>query len=91
MLSKSNDKQHLDEDREFSELNDFLSSQRMNLAWKNHLLLEEYHNLRVLVCFYSHNKWVPVTFYPLRDAITLYYKGKLSGTEFFVFPLNSKN
>lgn len=72
-------------DRDFSELDNFLSSQGMNLVGKNPLLVKEHNNLRVLVCFISNNQWVPVTFCPLADAIILYRKGKETGTEFFVF------
>ncbi len=79
----------LQEDRKLSEMDSFLDSQSMGVLQENRLLEKNSENLRVLLCFYSNNEWIPVTLCPLVDAMTIYRKGKVLGTEFFVFSVKS--
>ena len=55
--------------------------------WKNPLPLEEYKNSEVVICSYS-DRWIPIMFSPLADALTHYHKASLLGEEVFVFPSN---
>lgn len=55
--------------------------------WHVPLPWEEHTPIRVAVYFYS-NGWIPITFYPLVDAIKLHHKGLSSGMDIAVFPPN---
>lgn len=54
-------------------------------AWKNPLPLEEYTATKVVICAYE-DKWVPIRFSSLAEAIKIYHKALLHGAEIFVFP-----
>lgn len=53
--------------------------------WKNPLPVEEYTAARVVICAYE-DRWVPITFSGLAEAIKLYHKALLYGEEILVFP-----
>jgi hypothetical protein len=53
--------------------------------WKNPLPVEEYTAARVVICAYQ-DRWVPITFSDLAEAIKLYHKALLYGEEIFLFP-----
>ncbi|NMG08866.1 hypothetical protein DP117_18985 [Brasilonema sp. UFV-L1] len=55
---------------------------------QNTLPLSQYMARRVVVCFYSDKRWIPIMFYSLEDAISLYYKALRLGKKLFVFPSN---
>jgi hypothetical protein len=53
--------------------------------WKNPLPLEQYTAAKVVVYAYD-DRWIPIMYSCLADAIKLYEKGSLCGAEIFVFP-----
>lgn len=53
--------------------------------WNNPLPLEDYTAAKVVICTYQ-DRWVPITFSSLTEAIKLYQKALLYGEEIFVFP-----
>ncbi|HEY9609418.1 hypothetical protein [Allocoleopsis sp.] len=53
--------------------------------WSNPLPREEYTAAKVVICAYE-DRWVPITFSSLAEAIRLYHQALLHGTEIFVFP-----
>ncbi|HEY9726567.1 MAG TPA: hypothetical protein V6D50_08980 [Chroococcales cyanobacterium] len=53
--------------------------------WKNSLPLEAYKADQVVICAYE-DRWVPITITGLAEAIKLYRRALLHGTEIFVFP-----
>lgn len=57
----------------------------MNSPWQVPLPQEEYTTSRVVVYFYN-GGWIPITFYPLVDAIRLHLRGMSSGMDIVVFP-----
>ncbi|MBD0347285.1 MAG: hypothetical protein ICV63_21175 [Coleofasciculus sp. Co-bin14] len=57
----------------------------MNSPWSNLLPQEEYTAARVLLCSYQ-DRWIPITFSTLQEAIRIYQKALLYGEEIFVFP-----
>lgn len=57
----------------------------MNSPWQVPLPQEEYTTSRVVVYFYN-GGWIPITFYPLVDAIRLHSIGISSGMDIVVFP-----
>lgn len=57
----------------------------MNSPWQVPLPLTEHTKSRVVVYFYR-NGWIPITFYPLVDAIKLHLKAFSTGMDIVVFP-----
>jgi hypothetical protein len=55
--------------------------------WQIPLPDEEYATSRAVVYFYN-GGWIPITFYPLVDAIKLHRMGLSSGMDIVVFPAN---
>ncbi|HEY9632952.1 MAG TPA: hypothetical protein V6D14_06085 [Coleofasciculaceae cyanobacterium] len=53
--------------------------------WSNLLPIEEYTAARVIICTYQ-DRWIPITFSTLMEAINVYQKALLYGEEIFVFP-----
>lgn len=53
--------------------------------WKNPLPLEENAAAKVVICTYR-DRWIPITFFRLTEAIRFYDKALLYGEEIFVFP-----
>jgi hypothetical protein len=53
--------------------------------WKIWLPLEENAAVRVVICAYE-DKWIPITFTTLAEAIGIYKNVCLQGGEIFVFP-----
>ena len=53
--------------------------------WKNPLPLGQDAATKVVICSYE-ERWIPITFSPLAEAIKLYNKALLYGEEIFVFP-----
>jgi len=53
--------------------------------WQVPLPLEEYSTSRVTVYFYR-GSWIPITFYPLVEAIKLHRNASSSGMDILVFP-----
>ncbi len=53
--------------------------------WKNPLPLKECAAARVVICAYE-ERWIPISFTNLANAVRLYQKALLHGTEIFVFP-----
>ncbi|HEY9601423.1 MAG TPA: hypothetical protein V6C85_07435 [Allocoleopsis sp.] len=53
--------------------------------WKNSLPLEACKANQVIICAYE-DRWVPITITCLAEAIKLYRRALLHGTEIFVFP-----
>ena len=53
--------------------------------WKNSLPLDAYKADEVVICAYE-DRWVPITITCLAEAIKLYRRALLHGTEIFVFP-----
>lgn len=53
--------------------------------WKNSLPLDAYKADQVVICAYE-DRWVPITITCLAEAIKLYRRALLHGTEIFVFP-----
>ncbi|MEC4811780.1 MAG: hypothetical protein SAK29_00600 [Scytonema sp. PMC 1069.18] len=41
---------------------------------------------KVAVYFYAEDKWVPIMYYTLEEAITLYQQAMLSGMKMYIFP-----
>jgi hypothetical protein len=58
----------------------------MNSPWHLPLPLGKYSTSRVVVYFHN-GRWIPITFYPLIDAINLCRKASSSGMDIAVFPL----
>lgn len=56
--------------------------------WSNPLPVEEYVAAKVIICTYQ-DRWIPITFSDLAEAVRLYYKALLYGEEIFVFPPES--
>lgn len=52
---------------------------------RNPLPVEEYTHSRVVVYFYS-DRWIPIIFHTLNEAIALHYKAQQAGKELFIFP-----
>lgn len=59
----------------------------MDSPWQIPLPNEEYTTSRAVVYFYN-GGWIPITFYPLVDAIKLHRMGLSSGMDIVVFPAN---
>jgi hypothetical protein len=57
----------------------------VNSPWQVPLPQEENTTSRVVVYFYN-GGWIPITFYPLVDAIRLHLIGISSGMDIVVFP-----
>ncbi len=57
----------------------------MDFPWQVPLAQQEYTTSRVVVYFYS-GGWIPITFYPLIDAIRLHRLALSSGMDIVVFP-----
>ena len=53
--------------------------------WKNSLPLEACKADQVIICAYE-DRWIPITITCLAEAIKLYRRALLHGTEIFVFP-----
>ena len=53
--------------------------------WKNPLPSKELTATKVVICTYQ-DRWIPITFSGLAEAVKLYRKGLLYGEEIFVFP-----
>jgi hypothetical protein len=53
--------------------------------WSNPLPREEYTAAEVVICAYE-DRWVPIRFSSLAEAIRLYHQALLHGAEIFVFP-----
>ncbi|MEW6491734.1 MAG: hypothetical protein AB1589_04180 [Cyanobacteriota bacterium] len=53
--------------------------------WKNPLPMGQDAAAKVVICSYQ-DRWVPITFSRLAEAIRLYNKALLYGEEIFVFP-----
>lgn len=53
--------------------------------WSNPLPTEEYTAAKVVICAYE-DRWIPITFSSLAEAIRLYDRALLNGAEIFVFP-----
>ncbi len=53
--------------------------------WKNPLPLGQDATAKVVICSYQ-DRWIPITFSRLAEAIRLYDKALLYGEEIFVFP-----
>jgi hypothetical protein len=56
--------------------------------WTNPLPLEEFAATKVVICSYD-DRWVPITFSNLAEAIKIYQQALLHGAEIFVFPPDS--
>ena len=54
--------------------------------WKIWLPLEENAAVRVVICAYE-EKWIPITFTTLAEAIGIYQNVCLQGEKFLCFPL----
>lgn len=59
----------------------------MESPWQLPLPQGEYATSRVVVYFYR-DGWIPITFYPLTNAINLHQGGLLSGIDILLFPLD---
>lgn len=59
----------------------------MESPWQLPLPQGEYATSRVVVYFYR-DGWIPITFYPLVNAINLHQGGLLSGIDILLFPLD---
>ena len=59
----------------------------MESPWQLPLPQGEYATSRVVVYFYR-GDWIPITFYPLTNAINLHQGGLLSGIDILLFPLD---
>lgn len=57
----------------------------MDFPWQVPLAQQEYTTSRVVVYFYS-GGWIPITFYPLIEAIRLHRLALSSGMDIVVFP-----
>ena len=57
----------------------------MGSLWHVPLPLGSSKNSRVIVYFYN-DRWLPITFYTLADAIALHYQAAREGRELVVFP-----
>lgn len=57
----------------------------MDFPWQVPLAQQEYTTSRVVVYFYS-GGWIPITFYPLIEAIQLHHLALDSGMDIVVFP-----
>ncbi len=57
----------------------------MNSPWQVPLPLTEQTKSRVVVYFYR-SGWIPITFYPLVDAIKLHLTALSTGMDIVVFP-----
>lgn len=57
----------------------------MDCPWQVPLAQQEYTTSRVVVYFYS-GGWIPITFYPLIEAIQLHRLALSSGMDIVVFP-----
>jgi hypothetical protein len=53
--------------------------------WSNPLPQEENTAAKVVICAYE-DRWVPIRFSSLAEAIKLYHMALLHGAEIFVFP-----
>ena len=66
----------------------------MDSPWQNPLPTGEYTARKVVVYFYS-ERWIPIAYFCLSEAITLYRKALPKGKEIVVFPagldLEAKN
>ena len=60
-------------------------SSQMVSPWRNPIPLEENAAAKVVICTYR-DRWIPITFFRLTDAIRFYDKALLYGEEIFVFP-----
>ncbi|MBW4548182.1 MAG: hypothetical protein KME25_27630 [Symplocastrum torsivum CPER-KK1] len=56
--------------------------------WTNPLPLEEFAATKVVIYSYD-DRWVPITFSNLAEAIKIYHQALLHGAEIFVFPPDS--
>lgn len=54
-------------------------------SWKNPLPFQEHATAEVIICAYE-DGWIPMKLASLAEAIGLYQKALLHGTEIFVFP-----
>ncbi|BAZ70094.1 MAG: hypothetical protein KME28_27375 [Pelatocladus maniniholoensis HA4357-MV3] len=61
----------------------------MMSPYKNPLPLGEYAASKVLISFYK-DRWIPITFCSLVDAIAIHRKAVQIGKEIFIFPPDSK-
>ncbi len=61
----------------------------MSSPWQNPLPLAEHTASPVIVYFYS-DRWIPIQFFCLSEAIALYRKALRQGKELVVFPSGLK-
>ncbi len=54
--------------------------------WQCPLPFKEKMTIKVAVYFYTEDRWVPIMYYTLEEAIVLYQQATLSGMEMYVFP-----
>jgi hypothetical protein len=59
----------------------------LNSPWQVPLLQPEQKNNRVVVYYYN-GGWIPITFYPLVEAIRLHRLALSSGMDIVLFPPN---
>jgi hypothetical protein len=56
-------------------------------SWSNPLPLAEYATTEVVICTYE-DRWIPIMYSCLAEALRLYQDALLHGAEIFLFPPN---